>query len=115
MTNIPLLSSEFTCPIQNVGNVEHQYLNLHKNKVEYPHYTMVLPVLFLARGRHFFQDASANHVIMGVLFSIILPVCERTGIIMGQNTTFFRGIMEKMPSEGLQNCPRAGGWKKEVF
>ena len=28
---------------------------------------------------------------------------------MGQNTTFFRGIMEKMSSEGLQNCPRAGG------
>ena len=25
------------------------------------HYTMVLPVLFLAIGKHFFQDASANH------------------------------------------------------
>ena len=38
------------------------------------HYTMVLPVLFLARGRHYLQDALTNHVIMGVLFSIILPV-----------------------------------------
>ena len=28
---------------------------------------------------------------------------------MGQNSAFFRGTLEKMPAEGLQNCPRAGG------
>ena len=43
------------------------------------HYTMVLTVLFLARGRHYFQDTLTNHVIMGVLFSIILPVCDEQG------------------------------------
>ena len=29
--------------------------------------------------------------------------------ILGQNSAFFRGTLEKMPAEGLQNCPRAGG------
>ena len=28
---------------------------------------------------------------------------------LGQNSAFFRGTLEKMPAEGLQNCPRAGG------
>ena len=28
-------------------------------------------------------------------------------IILGQDSTFFRGTLEKMQSEGLQNCPRA--------
>ena len=43
-----------------------------------------------------------------------------TEVILGQNSTFFRGILEKMPSEGLQNCPRAkpegsfGGPRKKV-
>ena len=27
--------------------------------------------------------------------------------ILGQDSTFFRGTLEKMQSEGLQNCPRA--------
>ena len=35
--------------------------------------------------------------------------------IMGQNSTFFRGTLEKLTSEGLQNCPRAvleaRGWQ----
>ena len=26
---------------------------------------------------------------------------------LGQNSTFFRGTLETMPSKGLQNCPRA--------
>ena len=43
------------------------------------HYTMVLTVLFLARVRHYFQDTLTNHVIMGVLFSIILPVRNEQG------------------------------------
>ena len=29
--------------------------------------------------------------------------------ILGQNSAFFRGTLEKMLAEGLQNCPRAGG------
>ena len=53
------------------------------------HYTPVLPVLLLSRGRHFIQDTYANRGIMIVLFFIITPVCNTTS----WNTLTNRGIM----------------------
>ena len=51
-----------------------------------PHYTPVLPVLFLSGGRHLLQDMFRNRGILGVLFSKITPVREhfviRTGVIL---------------------------------
>ena len=34
---------------------------------------------------------------------------------LGQNSTLFRGSLEKMPSEGLQNCPRASPASSQPF
>ena len=57
---------------------------------------------------HIFQDERKDTG-LATAFWITLEsntFYNRKKSILGQNATFFRGTLEKMPSKDLQNCPR---------
>ena len=45
------------------------------------------------------------HWVLWVLWSLSSRLARQESTL-GQNATFFRGTLEKMPSKDLQNCPR---------
>ena len=75
----------------NAGSAHAQRLAYAKDKRcrSKIHYTLVLPVLFLLRGQHFFQDATRFIVYkQGAFWKTVLPKCHglQTGSILENST-----------------------------